>query len=231
MFRIFAVFLTIGALLSTAVAQEAKDTRIGNVSLNLPPPVGYCELDRDRRPDASAIALVERMIGPSGNRLIQLSAECQQLKDWRADKRELLDHFSQYQTITEYENRAAPARPDEFIRSICAILRTRGDELKAKIQVETKALENLIDNLTFDETLFMGVVDEEPGVCYAALVQKLSSDLVKGRMSLGVYASLFIRGKLVLHYLFAPYAGEGTITESLAQLKAHMVRLRAANRN
>ena len=228
MFRIVLGFLAAGAL---SFAASAKDAKIGGVSLNLPAPPGYCELDRAQASDAKGITFIESLVGRHGNRLIEMSAECEQLKEWRSDKRKVLDNYSQYQTIIAYENNAIPARPDDIVRSTCAAMRERGETIAARIQAEAKALTNLVDNLKLEEARSLGVLDEEAGVCYAGVLQKLSSDATKGKTLLGVYATLFVRGKLVFYYLYAPYVSADTVTDLLAQQKANVVRLKAANKN
>src|ERR1700724_835074 len=78
---------------SGAMAGQAT---VGGVSINLPPPEGFCELT-DRNPaDKGMITKIGEVVGKGDNRLLNMSADCGQLADWRAQRR-LLDDFAEYQ--------------------------------------------------------------------------------------------------------------------------------------
>ena len=46
-----------------------------------------------------------------------------------------------------------------------------------------------------------------------------------------VFAMLFIRGRIIFYYLFAPYAAADRVAETLVQLKGDVAALKAANKN
>ena len=95
-------------------AAAAKDVTIGSVSVSLPPPPGFCELDRAQASDARMITFVEGLLSPRGNRLLNISAQCEELKDWRSGKRKFIDNFSQHQAPLADESQEAPADPAEI---------------------------------------------------------------------------------------------------------------------
>src|SRR2546430_2735326 len=103
--RIATAFL-LSCFVSGAVA--AADARIGDVPLQLPKPPGYCEMDPVLASDAPLIGRLHATMTKAGNRLLVISADCTELKDWRNGKRHDLDHMAQYQTIIER------ARVDQF---------------------------------------------------------------------------------------------------------------------
>ena len=64
--------LTTALLLSCLVslAATAADVKIGEVSLHLPPPPGYCEMDAVLASDAHLIARMHSTLTNTGNRLL-----------------------------------------------------------------------------------------------------------------------------------------------------------------
>jgi len=72
----------------------AKEAKVGDVSLNLPTPHGHCEMDPVVAADARLISSLHKTLAKTGNRLLGLSADCAELKDWRSGKRLVLDHMA-----------------------------------------------------------------------------------------------------------------------------------------
>ena len=65
---------------------------------------------------------------------------------------------------------------------ICAATRAQGEKLVAGMQSDVNAaVEKVVKNLKFNETRFLGVLAEENGVCYAALLQKLQTEAIPRR--------------------------------------------------
>jgi hypothetical protein len=212
-------------------ATIAKDANVGDVALKLPLPPGYCELDRSSgRSDTKMIDVVEGMLKPSGNRLLALGADCEQLRDWRTGKRKLLDNLAQYQTLVGAENASLQATAAEVIKRSCEQMRAQGEKIAADElpRVQARA-EEVIKMVKVNGQSFLGVIAEEPAVCYAAILQKFKTESGDEKNQVTVFAATVVAGKLVYFYLFAPYVSGSTVTDLLVQQKAQMVRLRAAN--
>jgi hypothetical protein len=101
---------TTPALLSCvlSVAATAADVRIGDVSLHLPPPPGYCEMDAVLASDTPLIARMHTTLTNTGNGLLAMSADCAELKEWREGRKQALDHAAEYQTVLRFENEPLP---------------------------------------------------------------------------------------------------------------------------
>src|ERR1700682_3841830 len=82
-------------------AAAAADAKIGDVPFHLPQPPGYCEMDPVLASDAPLIGRLHATMTKTGSRLLVISADCAELRDWRNGKRQDLDHMAQYQTIIE----------------------------------------------------------------------------------------------------------------------------------
>jgi hypothetical protein len=227
--RIILVTLLLGLLVQPVTA---KDTTIGPVTINLVPPEGYCELEPGQPSDARMIKAVEGMLAPVGNRLLGMSASCTQLTDWRTGKRPLLDNISQFQTIVRLEASELPTAPAETVATACNEMRAQGDKLVADMTPDVKArAEQIMQKVKINEMQFMGVVAQDPLVCYAALLQKFRAETGVDKTQVNLFATTVIKGKIVYYYLMAPYVSGATVEEMLARHKVNVDRLHAANRN
>jgi hypothetical protein len=229
--RDFIALLERAAVLSLALCltASAKDAKIGDVLLKLPPPPGYCEVDPSRPSDLLFSAVMERSLKNTGNRLIALSADCTQLKDWRAGKRKLLDNLAQYQTKIDYESLHYGADAAEFIKGVCDLLRAEGEKLLTGMEPDMRARwKEILKNVKVNETRFIGVLGEEPGTCYMAVLQRAAID-GRDKTQIAVGATTIVGGKLVYLYLWAPHVSANSIVDLFALTKAQVVRLKAAN--
>ena len=224
---LLVVCLVGGHAVDSAVA---KDAQVGIASLSLPPPTDYCELDATQASDERTLKAVEGMLAPTNNRLLVMSADCTQLADWRTGKRRLLDNFAQYQTLIPWENGPLPKAPEAVIKDACNQMRTQGEQLVTDMAPDVKArAEQVLKTVKVNEMKFLGVVGEEPTVCYAAMLQKLHTEIGTDKTQVTVFATTVVKSKLVYFYLFAPYVSGDSVTDLLAQQQAHVQRLRSAN--
>jgi len=224
--RLACVVFSVAATISGAMSAE---TTIGGVSINLPAPAGYCELMDGEPSDQRMIAFTAARVAKGGNKLISISADCQQLVDWRAGKRKLLDDFAQYQTHVGSMNASVPAGA---IKEICAQIRTEGNKAISDQVWDMKSrIEQASDRIKMNEVNFLGVVAEEPSVCYAAMMMKISTEFGTEKTQVSIYAYTSVKNKLLFVYRFAPYVGYESVTKGLEQLKADVVALFAANTN
>jgi hypothetical protein len=76
---------------------------------------------------------------------------------------------------------------------------------------------------------FLGVIAEDPLVCYAVMLQKMRTTLGTDKTQTIVFATIIISQKLVYYYLFAPYSNSEAIMKMLLQHRSNVARLQAAN--
>jgi len=226
MLRLVVAPLLLWAL---SLAASATDVRIGTTSLNLTAPTGYCELDRAQASDKRMLDAVAGMISGT-NRLLSMSAECQQLRDWRTGKRPLLDDFAQYQTLEQMANTVLPSPYDSAITQICGELRAQGDQMLSGMMPDIKArAEQVMASVKVNEMRFLGVLAEEPNACYAGILQKFRTEAGTDKTQVGVFVTTILRGKIVYYYLFSVYVNSDTVVDLLAKHKGNLYRLRTAN--
>jgi hypothetical protein len=144
-----------------------------------------------------------------------------------------LDHMAQYQTILELENEPLPDSPEKMIKNYCANMHDMAGRMTgttAGQSVEERA-EAASRRLGLNEIHLLGVVAEDPSVCYSGTLQKFKVDTQAATTQIAIITTTLVKDKVVQLYLFAPYAGPVTIGQLLAQQRTNTGRLRRANRN
>jgi len=197
---------------------------IDGVSVELPVPAGFCEMTTSDPSDRLMIDKIGQLMArASGGRLLAISADCQQLADWRAGKRLLAD-YGQYSAP-----RATAASADSF-RQQCAVMRLRGGELDADTKGDVKSrLEEFIKGSKVTEQSFVGFLGEDPAACYMATLPKAKSQAGTDVVQLMLLAVARVKDKLVIVNRYAPYVDAETVNDTLTKLKSTVATILAAN--
>jgi hypothetical protein len=215
--------LILAAAASSALAGEAT---LGDVSVSLPPPAGFCELDASAPFESRVVALTSKVLEQLGNRLLAVSTDCGQLADARAGRRRQLDDVVQYQTQIAAMNMPAA----RSVAQVCEILRARGSTILPNEMTEIKArFASTLEKIRVNETSDLGVLAEDANACYAALVQKLRTEAGTDKMVVGECAVIIIKNRTVNVCRFAVYQNPDTVDAVLAKLKVDAAAAIAAN--
>ena len=78
-------------------------------------------------------------------------------------------------------------------------------------------------DLKVNEIKLLGMVAEDPLVCYTATMQKFKVEAREETTQVTVIATTLLKSKVVQLYLFAPYAGGTTIAQLLAKQRTNWV--------
>jgi hypothetical protein len=209
---------------TSAMAGEAT---IGSVSVTVPPPSGFCELDASQPSDANLLSSLRELLRPTGNHLLGMSADCEQLSKWRTGG-SLLDDIAQYQSPQDTTTNHTP----ETLKQICAYTRQQGGKVTSEIMPDIqKRVEDVLEEVKLNEMKFIGVVDEDANACYVVFLQKLKTGLGTEKTQVALYAVTILKNKIVFYYLFRPYADNTTATAMLAKHKDNVAALLAANKD
>jgi hypothetical protein len=210
----------------------AADVKIGDTPLRLPQPTGYCEMDPVLASDTPLIGRLHATMAKAGNHLLVMSADCTELRDWRNGKRPDFNHFAQYQTTIAFENETLPESPDKMIHNYCGNMTALGDQAMpgTSRDVNSRA-EQSSKTIALNDLKFLGVLAEDPLVCYAATLNKFEVKTHEETMQAGIIATTILKDKIVLYYLFAPYVGRETFIQLLAKHRTNVSELQRANRN
>src|SRR6202000_2570809 len=94
--------------------------------------------------------------------------------DWRAGKRKLLGHTSQYQVQASRRNSAFTVKEAQ---EACAELRAQGQQVsdKATAGVADK-IHEANKNIDFQGQKFLGVLEDDANGCFVALFQKYKAE-------------------------------------------------------
>jgi hypothetical protein len=231
MTRTIAAIIFAAATAMIITAAKAADTEIGGVAIALPTPAGFCNLSADQPTDKRLLAGVSSAIEKSGNKLLAVSADCQQLTDWRAAKIGVLDDFAQYQTPLATMN-LITAKSE--IETACTQMRKQGEQIMAEVGPKAKAnIEEVFNKVKVNETKLLGVLAEDPDACYVGIVAKGRTESGADKTQVVVYAITVVKGKPVLIYHYGLYAradGADTVTNLLQKTKASVAAVYAANK-
>ena len=210
---------------------EAADVKIGEISLRLPAFPGHCEMDPVVAADARLIAHLHGSLAKAGKRLLVLSADCAELRDWRDGTRPVLDHMAQYQTVIALENGALPDTSEVLVKRFCDEMNAAADQsLPGTAQDVQGRAEVAAKIVRTNEVKYLGVVASEPLVCYSATMHKFAVENAGEFIQATLITATILRNKIVVCYLFAPYSGRETILKLLAAQQANVRRLQRENR-
>jgi hypothetical protein len=217
------VFLLVVAAAPGAMAGQAM---MGGVSVNFPAPAGFCELTDSNRSDARMLGIVGGLLTQSGNKLLSMSADCKQLADWRAARRQLIDDYAQYQTSVALFDKP----PSETIAKTCTTLREEGNKIVSEEMPDLKArVEAALKKVKMNETTFVGVLAEEPRACYAGLVQQIHTQVGTDRTQLTLFAVTAVKNRTIFVYRAQLHTGSDSIINVLAKLKNDVAAFYTAN--
>jgi hypothetical protein len=189
-------------------------------------PAGFCELSSGNAADKRMLDTVGDLVAKArGNQLLAMSADCQQLTEWRTGRR-LLGDYGQYQAPPN------AAANEETFKDTCAALRTQGGQTLSNVKKDLKArMEESVKQMKVNDQRFAGFLGEEPTACYVALLQKLKAEDGTEVTQLTVLAITSVRDRFLFVNRYAPYVNADTVNDTLAKLKATIAALQSANQS
>ncbi len=208
----------------------AAETTIGGVSINLPTPAGFCELSESNPSDSRATAIIGGALAQGGNKLLGISADCQQLADWRAGRRPFLDDYGQYQTQISQMDQLV-ASPEATIHQACATLRAKGSEIVSSTSPDAKSIiEGALKRVKMNSMTFAGVFAEDQTACYTGQIQDMQTANGTQKTQLVLNAITVVKNKSIFAYRMTVYTGSDMLSALLAKFKDTVVALYAANK-
>jgi hypothetical protein len=221
---LFFVF-TMG--LSNAMAAE---TVLAGVSIKLPTPDGFCELSASNPGDNHVVTIISGVVEKGGNKLLGMSADCQELADWRAGRRNLLDDYGQYQTRTALMDQLVPS-PQAAVSEACSAMRTAGKQMVNSVSSDTKSIiENALKSVKVNGLSFAGVLAEDQTACYAAEIENLKTETGMEKIQLILIGFTVVKNKYLYVYRFSVYDPSTPVEGLLTKLQSTVALLQAANK-
>jgi len=206
---------------------SAQEARIGAISIKLTAPQGQCELSNEKGDEALVVSKLRELTAGGRSQLLAIYADCGELAQFRSGKLEKFDTFSSYATPISTLNAVVPA---DVLRKVCTALRAKTDQgLAALLQERSADIERLLQGVKINEVKFLGVLAEEPSVCYSGQVQKLTTASNMEKLQVEILATILLKQKLITYKLYTPYQSSDTISNLLSKHKLNVVTLIAAN--
>lgn len=210
-------------------AASAETLTLAGKTVVLEPPQGYCALDAARPQEAELIAFNEKMQQPRNHVIMQL-ADCEELAEFRAGKRQNFDKYGQYFTpisdgavklVTGY------ARAD-FLADAAKEL-PKLDSGALVDEVTKKARENAGADVA--GVKFLGVLKQDDAGVYMGIA---FGNLSVGNQSLagssmGVVGLTLVNEVSVSLGLYRANVGPEAVPDLLAALRQTMASVVAAN--
>jgi hypothetical protein len=213
--------LAVLALIGAGSVSFAQEAWIGSTSIRLTSPQGQCEF-RGKKEDEAHLAKVRELLLSSGNELLGAYADCTQLAQFRSGKREEFNDFAQYVAPRGVINVVLPS---EFMGEFCAEFRTKTDrDFAAILQNRSQDMERLFQGMKIDEAKFLGVLAEEPSVCYGGYLHKIS-----GVTQTAIFATILLKQKLITYQIYTAYRNRDTIFDLLNKHKLNVTKFIGAN--
>jgi hypothetical protein len=214
------------ALIGVGSASFAQEARIGSTSINLTAPRDQCALSNEKGEEARVVANLRELLA-GRNQLLATYADCGELAQFRSGKLEGFDNFATYVTPTDILNAVVPA---DVLRKVCTGMRAKTDlDLAAIVQNRSVDMERLFQGVKINEIKFLGVLAEEPSICYTGQVQKLARASGVEKVQIAISTTLWLKQKLITYNLNAPYRSSDTISNLLSKHILNVTTLIAAN--
>jgi hypothetical protein len=220
------VILCLTFLFLPVLQVSARDVQVGTTTLQVDAPQGYCELDPAQPADAVLI-----QSAPTKNMLLSHSVECTELADYRSGKRALIDHWARQVVLASLVNAPSEADPKAYLDTLCEKVRQTSTSVAAKTEVEIRArIEKNIPLTKYLGSNFQGLLAQDNNACYTVTVTKFTAQNGVDRSIVFLTAFVMIRGKLIYHFLYAPFVDVETPIKMLAEHRKLIAAIETANR-
>jgi hypothetical protein len=222
--------IVIALTLLFAMPASAENVKVGDSNIAIVLPAGYCELQPDNKSDVRVLNAIRGMIEPIGNTLLSAAAECGTLQKWRAGKVTRLPNMTQYQAGTQEAKVGSREEADAAVKGVCAELRKNGKQIADDMNPAVKErAAKVMEKIEYGKIEMIGVTGEEPGACYASLLQKFRAEDKTDVVQLVTYANTLVKGRWIYFYQFTDYENADSVLEALGRHKASVRAFLAAN--
>jgi hypothetical protein len=220
--RVFSVFF-VAFIFGSATAALGRDVKVGNSTIKVTPPAGYCELDQTIKADREYLKSATDIDASGGVTLFAAFPDCKELKELRASAAFVATKVF----ITAHTNSIGKANA-KAVADTCKELKEQGEKLAADNNKDMQANVKRNSENTLRGNQFLGMLEDRGDVCFSAQLLNLTTPKGDAR-NLNVFATMLVRNNLVFLYSFSPYADATSIATGLANLKVIYADFVAAN--
>ena len=214
------------ALMSPLLARAA-DVPLGTVTVKLDPPDGECLLDPAQSSDNRLIGFITKALADGGIDLLLISADCNELKNWRTGSLPLLKHFAQYQSPKA--SRASTYGTADAAAA-CTQMKAQGAKMtRDSVDSANDSIHKAIKEIDVQGQTFLGVLADDPNGCYVGLFQKYKAETGVSVTQLNVFFMGSIKNRPLNFYIWGPMDNDSSVSNLLASAQAQIAKLKAAN--
>jgi hypothetical protein len=219
------VLLGFTILFFFSLQAHAGSVQIGTTSVDINPSPGYCELDPAQPADAVLLRA-----SPTKNSVLSYSVNCNELADFRAGRRELIDHWARQVTQAALVKAPPEGNPKNYLNELCEKVRATGTSVVSNLEAETKAkIEKNAPSAQYLGSSFQGMIAKDATACYSMTVARIIAQNGVERSIVYLTAFVMIKGRLINHILYAPYVDAETTLTMLAEQRTMIAALEASN--
>src|SRR5579871_593706 len=169
------LYLPLVALLSWPMPGEAQNLvgTIGQASINLVVPQGYCVPDRASSGERLFVDYLDKALDNSGDKLLSAIGNCAELRARRANSAADIRHYISYYFVKSEENIALDGDRGARRKAACDDLRAQTDQaLKDTPEISERTAREMKVKGSVKSSQYLGVLDEDAHGCYAALLSR-----------------------------------------------------------
>lgn len=223
---LFRAVVIASIIFSTAAI--AREVMVNSTAIEVEA-AGLCELEDSNAIDNTMLTRMREL--DDRNIILAMYAECRQLHAWRKDTDLGLPDTLSYKASKSYRGKPKGQLAEAIIKQLCDKMRADGDRATNGAVQDIKAkVEQYIKNYDTTGVKYLGVMDEAPGICYTAILQKMKAENSEIIATISMMSVLFIRDQMIFAYRASPYVDSSSLVTTLANIKASNAALVAANR-
>lgn len=203
---------------------------IGSQPMRMAVRPGECALDKANPLDKRALDLTAEIVAVS-NFLHLITADCQELAEWRVGKVKFLGDGMQIQSLKAAANENFRGQEKTIVTQICDQFRTgAGDIANQAEDVVKKRFEESKTAARLESLKLVGVMGQDENACYVAARVSGKNELGEATTKLMVFATLVVEGKLLYLYRFTTREDNVVYKDLMAEISQDVTRQYAANK-
>jgi hypothetical protein len=198
----------------TSQAAYSRDVKVGNSTISVSAPAGFCEVDTANKADDSWLTSSTDLFKASGNYLIAGFPDCREM----ARARKAAQFIVSKVFITAPLSGIEKLKP-ETVQQDCQGLHTAEYSEQDKVR-NAKMVKEFGKGNSLSDSKALGVLEEVKGVvCYVATLQKVKVREGDSHTLLVLFAVTSAQNSELFLYQVTPYVDASSLPTALANLK------------
>lgn len=222
------LLFTLCLILRTSPLAAAEQI-VGSTRIQFPVPAGRCEVSDGTPAGAFFNRKMRESLAASGNTLISIYADCDQLERFAAGASP--GGIADYATYNTPNAAVNSVYPPGIISQVCASYKTmKSKDVETNWQDLGSEIERIVPALKVADPKFLGVLFEDSNACYIGILARLLVEAARREsVQVGITAFVVINGKYIAYQIYAPFRDGPSTTELLKKHKANVAEFMLSN--